>query len=85
MARRLERAVRGVELTEPVETNAVFARLPRRAIRALRKRFPFYVWDEGRDEVRWMTAFDTAVKDVDEFGRAVRDVLGIPAGGVRRR
>jgi threonine aldolase len=78
MARRLERAVQGVELTEPVETNAVFARLPRRAIRALQKRFPFYVWDESRNEVRWMTAFDTTEKDVEAFGRAVRE-------GIRNR
>lgn len=61
----------GVELTRPVETNAVFATLPRRAIDALQHQFAFYVWDEARDEVRWMCSWDTTEEDVDAFAAAV--------------
>ena len=68
-------AVDGVEISHPVEANAVFARLPRAAIDRLLAELPgehpFYVWDESADEVRWMCAWDTAPEDVDEFAAAV--------------
>jgi threonine aldolase len=75
MAARLAEAVGevpGVAITHPVESNAVFATLPRDAIARLRERFPFYVWDEARDEVRWMCSWDTTEEDIAEFARAVR-------------
>ena len=78
MAQRLAAAVRdvpGLRLTRPVETNAVFATLPRPAIEALQARFAFYVWDEAADEVRWMCSWDTTGEDVDEFAGAVGEVL----------
>jgi threonine aldolase len=91
MARRLAEAVggiNGVEIVHPVETNAVFARLPRTAIARLAAEspaggalahgdmltcgaYPFYVWDESVDEVRWMCAWDTQPADVDAFAAEV--------------
>ena len=62
----------GVTLTQPVQTNAVFATLPRPAITALQEDYDFYVWDERRDEVRWMCSWDTTADDVEEFAAAVR-------------
>jgi threonine aldolase len=79
MAARLADAVRdlpGLTITHPVQSNAVFAILPPEAIESLRAEFPFYVWDEGRGEVRWMCSWDTAEEDVDEFAAAVRRALG---------
>lgn len=82
MASRLADAVAGlagVEIVQPVEANAVFARLPRPAIDALLAALPteqaFYVWDEARDEVRWMCSWDTAAEDVDRFAAAVSDAV----------
>ena len=75
MARRLAEAVEGlpsVTITHPVESNAVFATLPRDAIDRLREQFPFYVWDEARDEIRWMCAWDTTEEDIERFVTAVR-------------
>ena len=51
--------VPGLEITRPVQTNAVFATLPRPATEALQREFPFYVWDEHAGEVRWMCSWDT--------------------------
>ena len=79
MAARLAAAVSelpGVTITHPVESNAVFAILPHDAIDPLREQFPFYVWDEARDEVRWMCAWDTAEDDIERFARALRAALG---------
>jgi threonine aldolase len=78
MARRLERAVRdvdGVRVTRPVESNAVFAVLPRAAAERLQKRYRFYFWDEATGEVRWMCAFDTTEQDVDAFAAALVEEL----------
>jgi threonine aldolase len=81
MAARLAAAVGeidGVEITHPVEANVVFARLQRPAIDRLLAELPgehpFYVWDEGADEVRWMCAWDTTEADVDEFAQTVQAV-----------
>jgi threonine aldolase len=78
MATRLASAVEaidGVEITHPVEANGVFARLPRPAIDTLLAELPgehpFYIWDEARDEVRWMCSWDTSEADADEFVAAV--------------
>ncbi|NUS17182.1 MAG: low specificity L-threonine aldolase [Streptomyces sp.] len=78
MARRLEAAVRGVEgvrVTQPVQSNAVFAVLPREVGERLQKRYRFYFWDEATGEVRWMCAFDTAEEDVDAFAAAVAEEM----------
>jgi threonine aldolase len=78
MARRLgERAAAlpGVTVTQPVDANAVFARLPRGKIAPLQARRFFYVWDEAGAEVRWMCSFDTTEADVDAFVAEMRSTL----------
>lgn len=65
----------GVEITRPVNVNAVFARIDPKAVPLLRKRYPFYVWDENNGELRWMTSFDTDKEDVLGFVSAMRDAL----------
>lgn len=78
MAARLAAAVAGLdglEITHPVQSNAVFATLPSRAIAQLQERFVFYVWNERSGEVRWMCSWDTSEEDVDEFAAAVAAAL----------
>ncbi|MBV8220362.1 MAG: low specificity L-threonine aldolase [Solirubrobacterales bacterium] len=80
MAARLARAladVRGLTITRPVETNAVFATLPPGVIESLQREFPFYTWDETAGEVRWMCSWDTTEEDVDGFAAAVRAALAL--------
>ena len=78
MARRLAELVGvipGVAITQPVDANAVFARLPRAGIAALQARRHCSVWDEATGEVRWMCAFDTTEQDVDAFAAEIRSAL----------
>jgi threonine aldolase len=78
MAQRLAegvRAVHGVEILHPVQSNAVFARLPHDVSERLRKRFRFYFWDEAAGDVRWMCAFDTTEDDVDTFVAALKEEM----------
>jgi threonine aldolase len=74
MAARLAAAVSAapaLQITRPVQANAVFATLPATASEALQRRFAFYVWNEDIGEVRWMCSWDTTEEDVDEFAAAV--------------
>ncbi len=70
------RAVEGVKITQPVDANSVFARIPASATPTLQDRFPFYVWDARAGEVRWMCSWDTTEDDVEQFTGAVRATLG---------
>lgn len=79
MARLLERLVQGVnavDITQKVEANAIFARLPKEAIPTLQERYFFYVTDEELGEVRLMTSFDTTEEDVRGFAALIKEVLG---------
>jgi len=67
--------IKGIEITRPVQTNAVFAIMPKDAIEKLQKRYFFYVWDETSLEVRWMTSFCTTSEDVENFAESIRDSL----------
>lgn len=78
MARRLAAAVatvEGVEITQRVQANAVFALLPPVAAAALQERWRFYVWDENTGEVRWMCSWDTTAEDVEAFAEDVREAV----------
>lgn len=78
MARKLYEAVKdipGVEITQKVESNAVFAIIPPAIIPKLQKEYFFYEWDEERSEVRWMCSFDTSESDIDNFAGHLRRLL----------
>ena len=77
---------RSVEITQPVQANAVFAILPAEATVELQREFKFYVWNEHTGEVRWMCSWDTTEEDVDAFVAAILDVVaeGAVAGGEHR-
>lgn len=76
---RLHAAVAGLPglvLEHPPVVNSMFPCLPRTAIDRLQAWTTFYDWDASRNQVRWMTAWDTADEDVDRFAAGVRAVLG---------
>ncbi|MDI6900806.1 MAG: low specificity L-threonine aldolase [Anaerosomatales bacterium] len=66
----------GVVITQKVEANEVFARVPAEKIAALQAIADFYVWDERTAEVRWVTSWDTTQEDVRGFVAGMREVLG---------
>lgn len=78
MARRLEaalRAVPGVEIAYPVQTNSVFARLPEPVIEGLHARgWRFYTHVGGWEESRLMCSWDTTPEDVDAFAADLREL-----------
>jgi len=88
MATRLDEMVRdvtGVELGAPPEVNSVFPRLPRASIAPLRDWCFFWDWDTHVLQVRWMTAWDTTIQDVERFAAGVRTLLSEPKSDCRGR
>lgn len=59
--------VKGVQLTQSVDANAIFAMLPSGTIEQLQELYYFYIWNERTNEVRIMCSFDTAREDIDNF------------------
>lgn len=78
MAKLLESKVadiRGVKITQKVQANGIFAIIPKELIPVLQKEFFFYVWDEEKSEVRWMTSFDTTEEDVMAFSSLLKEKI----------
>jgi threonine aldolase len=69
----------GVQITRPVQANAVFAILPRELADAVRAEFPFYTWDEATGEVRWMCSWDSTGEDVQQFAAALQSAAATAA------
>jgi threonine aldolase len=66
----------GIRLRHAVEANEIFVEMPNTLIESLlAKGFHFYRWDGPQGNcVRLVTAFDTAIADVDAFLAAARGV-----------
>ncbi|HEV2211244.1 MAG TPA: low specificity L-threonine aldolase [Verrucomicrobiae bacterium] len=81
MARRLAAALRpiaGIQISYPVESNAVFAKIPQRVVEGAHQRgWRFYTHVGGWEESRLMCSWDTTAEDVDAFAR---DLAELAAG-----
>jgi threonine aldolase len=64
-----------IKITQKVQSNAVFAVLPGKYIKKLQEEYFFYVWDEEKSEVRWMTSFDTTEQDIYGFIGFIKETL----------
>ena len=67
--------IKGVTITQEVQANGVFAIIPKDIISTLQKEFFFYVWDENKNEVRWMTSWDTQEEDIKLFTSLLKQLV----------
>jgi len=75
MAKYLEQELKTVpqiKISRPVETNVVFAFVPKDLCDKLLKLHYFYIWDEETYEVRWMCSFNTTKDDIDIFIKDIK-------------
>jgi threonine aldolase len=79
MAKRLEaglRALPGVDIAYPVQSNAVFAKIPAPACEQMHARgWKFYTGVVTPDESRLMCSWDTTPEDVDAFVADLRGAI----------
>ena len=66
-----------VRIAWKVESNGVFAQIPRHAIEKIKERYFFYPWIENECIVRWMCSFDTTEDDVRDFVKVVAEAVKI--------
>ena len=64
----------GVIVTQPTQSNAVFAIIPQKWVKPLREKYFFYVWDESTFECRWMTSWDTQIEEIKGFQKAIEEL-----------
>lgn len=78
MAKYLEKELKSVpqiKISRPVDTNAVFAYVPKELCEKLRELHYFYVWDDETNEVRWMCSFNTTKEDIDIFIKDMKSLI----------
>jgi threonine aldolase len=79
MARRLEAAIcnlPNVSVSYPVESNAVFAKIPEPVVEAMHQRgWRFYTHVGGWEESRLMCSWDTTEGDVDAFAADLKELV----------
>jgi len=64
-----------IKITQKVEANGVFAKVPKEIIDDLKQEYFFYDWDESNNEVRWMCSFDTKEEDILTFVELIKSKL----------
>lgn len=70
MAKLLEsglRQISDIDIVHPVESNAVFAKIPKSWSKILKDEMFFYVWDEHQWLCRLMTSFDSTPTEIHRF------------------
>jgi threonine aldolase len=80
MAQRLEAALRplpGIHVSYPVDTNAVFAKIPEPIVEKMHeRRWKFYTHISGWEDSRLMCSWDTTPEDVDGFATDLKELVG---------
>jgi threonine aldolase len=78
MAKKLEKGLRSIPqitITQSVDGNGVFAKLPKELIPELQKEIFFYVWNERTSEVRLMCSFDTREEEIDKLVSKIKEMI----------
>ena len=59
----------------PVESNALFVKIPQSIVKKLREHYFFYVWDEKEFVCRLMTTWDTKTNEIEEFASILKGLF----------
>ena len=63
--RSMAEGISQLDFPYPTEASCVFATIPRRWLKPLRKTRFFYVWEPQTTLVRWTMGFDTTAEDIE--------------------
>jgi threonine aldolase len=76
MAKLLYNELKGVvEITQKVESNAVFAIIPKKHVEKIHKKYFFHVFDEHKSELRLMCSYNTTQKNVMDFAEHIKKIV----------
>ncbi len=64
-----------LQLTQKVESNALFLTMPQNIIDRLLKHYFFYIWNEENNEIRLLCSWDTTVADIEQFISTLKTIV----------
>lgn len=64
--------IENITLTQKVQANEVFARIPRKILNSAKLNRLFYIWDVDSAEVRFVCSFDTTENDIMKLIEIIR-------------
>ncbi|MEO6150640.1 MAG: aminotransferase class I/II-fold pyridoxal phosphate-dependent enzyme [Mucilaginibacter sp.] len=76
LAKLFEKQVQDIPLVKiayPVETNAVFLKMPKSLYLKMQRYADFYYWDEQSEVARFVFSFSNTVEEVMEFSKYLRE------------
>ena len=68
--------IEGIQVTQEIQANEVFAIIPEKVIPKIQESWPFHVWDAKKSEARMITSFDTTEEDIADFIELAREKMG---------
>jgi threonine aldolase len=79
LAKLFEREIAAIpllQITSPVETNAVFLNMPKQIHQQMQEFASFYWWNEQKSEARFIFSFNNTTHEVMAFAEKLREVMG---------
>lgn len=64
-----------IHFTQKVESNQLFFTIPTEPLRKLQEKYFFYMWNEDRNEARFVTSWDTSEEDIDSLEKFLNEIL----------
>jgi len=76
LAKKLRR-IPQIKITQKVQANAVFVKIPPSLISPLRKHYFFHIFDEQYSVARLMCSFNTTKKDVVDLAQTIQKIISL--------
>lgn len=64
-----------IKFTQKIESNQLFFTIPAVQRKKLQEKYFFYMWNEGADEARLVTSWDTSDEDIAAIGQTLKEIF----------
>ena len=64
-----------IKFTQKIESNQLFFTIPAEQRKKLQEKYFFYMWNEGADEARLVTSWDTSDEDIAAIGQTLKEIF----------
>lgn len=64
-----------IKFTQKIESNQIFFTIPAGQRKKLQEKYFFYMWNEGADEARLVTSWDTSDEDIAAIEQTLKEIF----------
>jgi len=64
-----------IQFTQKIESNQLFFTVPTEQLKKLQEKYFFYMWDESRNEARFVTSWDTSDADIADIAAYLKQIF----------